>query len=107
MEDKWTYKKRETHYVDDTGLADFYYNGNEMFVAGIGNFKEGKEDDGYIYDIALETDDCSIGGITPGMFHRKTMCMLKNTGNPQKSTFLRAWIIQVYLRHSESNQSHS
>ena len=40
LEDKWTYKKRETHYVDDTGLADFYYNGNEMFVAGIGTLKK-------------------------------------------------------------------
>lgn len=81
-------QKRETHYVDDTGLADFYYNGNEMFVAGIGNFKEGKEDDGYIYDIALETDDCSIGGITPNVSSKDDV--LKNTGNPQKSTFLRS-----------------
>ena len=65
LDDAWTYQKRETHYVDDTGLADFYFNGKEMFVAGIGDFIEGQEEDGFIYDIALESDDCSIGGITP------------------------------------------
>lgn len=27
LDDAWTYQKRETHYVDDTGLADFYFNG--------------------------------------------------------------------------------
>lgn len=67
LDDGWTYKKRETHYVDNTGLADFFYNGEEMFVAGIGDFKDGKEYDGFIYDIALETDDCSIGGIIPNV----------------------------------------
>ena len=40
LDDAWTYQKRETHYVDDTGLADFYFNGKEMFVAGIGDFIE-------------------------------------------------------------------
>lgn len=82
LDGAWTYKKRETHYVDDTGLADFYYNGKEMFVAGIGDFKEGKEDDGFIYDIALESDDCSIGGITPNISTNADV--LKKYGNPAK-----------------------
>ena len=82
LDDAWTYKKRETHYVDNTGLADFYYNGKEMFVAGIGDFKEGKEDDGFIYDIALESDDCSIGGITPNISTKDDV--VKKYGNPEK-----------------------
>lgn len=82
LDDAWTFKRRETHYVDNTGLADFYYNGKEMFVAGIGDFKEGKEDDGYIYDIALESDDCSIGGITPNVSTKSDV--LKKYGEPSK-----------------------
>ncbi len=83
LEDGWTYKKRETHYVDDTGLADFFYNGREMFVAGIGDFKEGKEEDGFIYDVALETDDCSIAGITPNVSTKDEV--LKKFGQPAKT----------------------
>ncbi len=103
LEDKWTYKKRETHYVDDTGLADFYYNGNEMFVAGIGNFKEGKEDDGYIYDVALETDDCSIGGITPNVSTKDDV--LKKYGEPTKiNVFEERGLYRYIYGIQESNQ---
>lgn len=82
LDDAWTFKKRESHYVDNTGLADFYYNGKEMFTAGIGDFKEGKEDEGFIYSIALESDDCSIGGITPNVSTKDEV--VKKFGEPTK-----------------------
>lgn len=103
LETGWTYEKRETHYVDDTGLADFYYNGNEMFVAGIGNFKEGKEEDGYIYDIALETDDCSIGGITPNVSSKDDV--LKKYGEPSKiNVFENRGLYRYIYGIQDSNQ---
>ena len=103
LDDAWTFKRRETHYVDNTGLADFYYNGKEMFVAGIGDFKEGKEDDGYIYDIALESDDCSIGGITPNVSTKDDV--VKKYGNPAKiNTYEERGLYRYIYGTQDSNQ---
>lgn len=103
LDDAWTFKRRETHYVDNTGLADFYYNGKEMFVAGIGDFKEGKEDDGYIYDIALESDDCSIGGITPNVSTKDDV--VKKYGNPAKiNTYEKRGLYRYIYGTQDSNQ---
>ena len=103
LDDAWTFKRRETHYVDNTGLADFYYNGKEMFVAGIGDFKEGKEDDGYIYDIALESDDCSIGGITPNVSTKDDV--VKKYGNQAKiNTYEERGLYRYIYGTQDSNQ---
>ena len=105
LEDAWTYKKRETHYVDNTGLADFFYNGKEMFVAGIGDFKEGKEDDGFIYDIALETEDCSIGGITPNVSVKDDV--VKKYGEPTKTnTYEERGLYRYIYGIQDSNQEY-
>lgn len=103
LDDAWTYQKRETHYVDDTGLADFYFNGKEMFVAGIGDFIEGKEEDGFIYDIALESDDCSIGGITPNISTKADV--LKKYGEPSKiNNFEDRGLYRYIYGTQDSNQ---
>lgn len=63
----WTWKEHEnSHYsADGSGLAYVYYNGEEMVIAGLENYFEGSENDGIIYNLTIETDDCSIDSLIP------------------------------------------
>lgn len=67
LKDGWTWKEHEnTKYCDEGhGLAYIYYNGEEMFVAGLENYYKKAESDGIIYNLTVETDDCSIDGLFP------------------------------------------
>lgn len=67
LKDGWTWKEHEnTKYCDDGhGLAYIYYNGEEMFVAGLENYFDGAKDNGIIYNLTIETNDCSIDGLLP------------------------------------------
>ena len=74
-----------------------------MFVAGIGDFIEGQEEDGFIYDIALETDDCSIGGITPNVSTKADV--LKKYGEPSKiNNFEDRGLYRYIYGTQDSNQ---
>ena len=63
----WTWKEHEnTKYCDEGhGLAYIYYNDKEMFVAGLENYFDGEKDNGSIYNLTIETNDCSIDGLFP------------------------------------------
>ncbi len=67
LKDGWTWKEHEnSHYsADGSGLAYIYYNGKEMFVAGLENYFDGAKDNGIIYNLTIETDDCSIDSLIP------------------------------------------
>lgn len=80
LDSKWTYQKLNASYVDGTGMADFYYDGKEMFIGGVRDFEGSKEENGVIFDVALETSDCSIGGITPNVSTKADV--LKKYGEP-------------------------
>ncbi|NLJ19064.1 hypothetical protein [Globicatella sulfidifaciens] len=62
----WTWKEKEQSELDEgNGLAYIYYNGEEMFIAGLENFYEGLESSGIVYNLTIKTDDCSIDGLIP------------------------------------------
>lgn len=42
-----------------------YYNGNEMYIAALENFFPDKPKESIIYNLTIETDDCSIDGLVP------------------------------------------
>ena len=83
---EWTYEKYEpSPYVDGSGAATFFYNGDEMFFAGVSDFENGDEKNGIIYDIALETSDCSIGGIIPDVTTKNEVTA--KYGEPNKQNY--------------------
>lgn len=63
----WTWKEHEnTKYCDEGhGLAYIYYNDEEMFVAGLEKYYKKADSDGIVYNLTIETDDCSIDGLIP------------------------------------------
>ncbi|MCI1269795.1 MAG: hypothetical protein LKG21_07885 [Ruminococcus sp.] len=63
----WTWKEHEnTKYCDEGhGLAYIYYNDKEMFVVGLENYYKKAEGDGIVYNLTIETEDCSIDGLLP------------------------------------------
>ncbi|MCI1269796.1 MAG: hypothetical protein LKG21_07890 [Ruminococcus sp.] len=63
----WTWKEHEnSHYsADGSGLAYIYYKDKEMFIAGLENYFDGEKDNGSIYNLTIETNDCSIDGLFP------------------------------------------
>lgn len=66
LKDGWTWKENENSIrVSGAGLADIYFNGEEWFTAGLDNFYEGAEEKGVVYNLAIETEDCSIDGLVP------------------------------------------
>lgn len=86
LEKEWTYEKYQpSPYVDGSGAATFFYNGDEIFFAGVSDFENGDEKDGIIYDVALETSDCSIGGIIPNVSGKKDV--IDSYGEPNKINF--------------------
>ncbi len=84
LEKEWTYEKYQpSPYVDGTGGATFFYNGEEMFYAGVSDFENGDEKNGMLYDIMLETSDCSIGGIVPNVTTKKEV--VEKYGEPNST----------------------
>lgn len=80
--EEWTYEKHKSYFTDGTGLATFFYNGNEMFIGGISDFETDDEKKGIIFDITLETDDCSIGGVIPNVAKKEDV--INTYGEPSK-----------------------
>lgn len=64
----WTYKlydEKDVYLKDNQFLATMYYNGNEMYIAALENFFPDKPKESIIYNLTIETDDCSIDGLVP------------------------------------------
>ncbi len=63
----WTWEENENSKLRDEGLglASIYYNGEEMFIAGVENYYDGSEEKGIIYNFSIKTDDSSIDGLIP------------------------------------------
>lgn len=81
----WTWKEKEQSELDEgNGLAYIYYNGEEMFIAGLENFYEGLESSGIVYNLTIKTDDCSIGGLIP--FKSTKQDVVDKYGEPNEIT---------------------
>ena len=66
LEESWTYEFKDAYLGEGEGLAILYYQGEEMLVAGLENYYEGKENDGIIYNLTIKAaDNSSIDGIVP------------------------------------------
>ncbi len=66
LSDGWTWEDMGAKYFDEgEGLAHLYYEDEEMVIAALENFYDADKEDGIIYNLTIETDDCSIDGITP------------------------------------------
>ena len=64
----WTYKlydEKDVYLKDNQFLATMYYNGNEMYIAALESFFPDKPKESIIYNLTIETDDCSIDGLVP------------------------------------------
>ena len=64
----WSYKlydEKDVYLRENQFLATMYYNGNEMYIAALENFFPDKPKESIIYNLTIETDDCSIDGLVP------------------------------------------
>lgn len=64
----WTYDvfdEKDVYLDEGLSLADMYYNGEEMFIAALENYYPDKEKESIIFNLTIETDECSIGGLIP------------------------------------------
>lgn len=78
----WSYKLDEkgVYLRDNQFLATMYYNGNEMYIAALENFFPDKPKESIIYNLTIETDDCSIDGLVP--FKSTKQEVVKRYGEP-------------------------
>lgn len=78
----WTWEEDELSSwgTDGAGLVDVYFNNKEWFVGGVENYYAGSEDEGIIYNLTIETGDCSIDGFVPLESTRQEM--LEKYGEP-------------------------
>ena len=79
----WSYKlydEKEVYLRDNQFLATMYYNGNEMYIAALENFFPDKPKESIIYNLTIETDDCSIDGLVP--FKSTKQEVVKRYGEP-------------------------
>ena len=82
----WTWEESEnSRYASDgVGLAHLYYNSERIITVAIENYFDDAKDDGIIYNLAIETEDCSIDGFTP---QKSTKAEVeKKYGKPDKIT---------------------
>lgn len=79
----WSYKlydEKDVYLRDNQFLATMYYNGNEMYIAALENFFPDKPKESIIYNLTIETDDCSIDGLVP--FKSTKQEVVKRYGEP-------------------------
>lgn len=81
----WTWEEDELSSwgVNGSGLVDVYFNNEEWFVGGVENYYAGSEDEGIIYNLTIETGDCSIDGFVPLESTRQEM--LERYGEPMET----------------------
>ena len=67
LHEGWTWEESENSRFtsDGVSLANLYYNGEKIITVAAENYFDGAKDDGIIYNLAIETEDCSIDGFTP------------------------------------------
>lgn len=79
----WSYKlydEKDVYLRENQFLATMYYNGNEMYIAALENFFPDKPKESIIYNLTIETDDCSIDGLVP--FKSTKQEVVKRYGEP-------------------------
>lgn len=79
----WSYKlydENDVYLRENQFLATMYYNGNEMYIAALENFFPDKPKESIIYNLTIETDDCSIDGLVP--FKSTKQEVVKRYGEP-------------------------
>lgn len=79
----WSYKlydEKDVYLRDNQFLATMYYNGNEMYIAALENFFPDKPKESIIYNLTIETDDCSIDGLVPSETTKQEV--VKRYGEP-------------------------
>lgn len=79
----WSYKlydEKDVYLRDNQFLATMYYNGKEMYIAALENFFPDKPNESIIYNLTIETDDCSIDGLVP--FKSTKQEVVKRYGEP-------------------------
>lgn len=81
--DGWSYKlydEKDVYLRENQFLATMYYNGNEMYIAALENFFPDKPKESIIYNLTIETDDCSIDGLVPSETTKQEV--VKRYGEP-------------------------
>ena len=79
----WSYKlydEKDVYLRENQFLAKMYYNGKEMYIAALENFFPDKPKESIIYNLTIETDDCSIDGLVP--FKSTKQEVVKRYGEP-------------------------
>ncbi len=64
----WSYKlydEKDVYLKDDQFLATMFYNEEEMYIAALENYHKGKPKESIIYNLTIDTSDCSIDGFVP------------------------------------------
>ena len=68
LPDGWSYQlydEKDVYLADDLFLATMYYNDEETYIATLENYDPKKVEESIIFNLTIETSDCSVDGFIP------------------------------------------